>query len=587
MPTLDWIGKKAVVNHHREVPFHILKENESLSFGKKQSGNLIVEGDNLVTLKALFPYYRGKVKCIYIDPPYNTGNEGWVYNDNVNSPEIKKWLGKVVGKEMEDLSRHDKWLCMMYPRLQLLKDFLTEDGIIAISIGYHELNNLVCLCNEIFSNKQISTVTVQTSGGKPSAGFTYLQEYIILVAPREFSPNPLDFCGGISRTPFEGLTLSTFTKEQRPGQAYPIFVEQETGNLVGVGESLADLIKSKKYLGEKKDFKYDYSIAPEGTVAIWPITTKGKDCVWRQISTRLKNDWEKGYIKISKNKSKTHLNKFSIQYLPEGVIEKIESGQLKKLGTEDGKPTLILGENLTEGSGIPTIWTEKEFFTVNGTRALKEIFPEREKVFDYPKAPMLISSILKAITNKDDYILDSFAGSGTTAQAVLELNKEDKGNRKFILCEMLPQVAESITRERAKRVIERDGLKEQTGFKFAKLGEPMHTADGDINPNIKYADLARHVFFMATGTPLAYNNTEFKTPLIGVSNGVAIYLLYNGILGDNSVNGGNRLTQKVLKNLPKHDGVKIIYGTACGLSEMMLRKNNIVFRQIPYSIFDK
>ena len=137
MPTLDWIGKKAVVNHHRKVPFHVLKEEDSLSFGKKNSGNLIVEGDNLIVLKALLPYYRGQVKCIYIDPPYNTGNEGWVYNDNVNSPEIKKWLGKVVGKEMEDLSRHDKWLCMMYPRLQLLKDFLTEDGIIAISICYH------------------------------------------------------------------------------------------------------------------------------------------------------------------------------------------------------------------------------------------------------------------------------------------------------------------------------------------------------------------------------------------------------------------------------------------------------------------
>lgn len=124
----------------------------------------------------------------------------------------------------------------------------------------------------------------------------------------------------------------------------------------------------------------------------------------------------------------------------------------------------------------------KRIFTVNGTRALKEIFPEREKVFDYPKAPILISSILKAITNKDDYVLDSFAGSGTTAQAVLELNKEDGGNRKFILCEMLPEVAEPITKERAKRVIERDSLQEQTGFKFAKLGEEVFTSDGDINP---------------------------------------------------------------------------------------------------------
>lgn len=224
--------------------------------------------------------------------------------------------------------------------------------------------------------------------------------------------------------------------------------------------------------------------------------------------------------------------------------------------------------------------------TTDGTNELTSILGEKDK-FENPKPVDLVKLFISRSTSTSSLILDSFAGSGTTAQAVLELNKEDSGNRKFILTEMLPEVAEQITRERAKRVIERDGLQEQTGFKFAKLGEAMHTADGDINPNIKYADLARHVFFMATGTPLAFDTTEFKTPLIGVSNGVAIYLLYNGILGDDSINGGNRLTQKVLKTLPKHDGVKIIYGTACGLSETMLRKHNIVFRQIPYSIFDK
>ena len=128
MPTLDWIGKKAVVNHHREVPYHLLKCDKALSVGDPGSGNLLVQGDNLLALKALLPYYAGRVKCIYIDPPYNTGNENWVYNDAVNSPEIRKWLGKVVGAEAEDLSRHDKWLCMMYPRLALLREFLRNDG---------------------------------------------------------------------------------------------------------------------------------------------------------------------------------------------------------------------------------------------------------------------------------------------------------------------------------------------------------------------------------------------------------------------------------------------------------------------------
>ncbi len=152
MPTLDWIGKKAVVNHHREVPYHLLKCEKGLSVGDPGSGNLLVQGDNLIALKALLPYYAGKVKCIYIDPPYNTGNENWVYNDNVNSPEIRQWLGKVVGAEADDLSRHDKWLCMMYPRLQILRQFLQEDGAIFVSIGDDEFPRLSLLMSEVFDS---------------------------------------------------------------------------------------------------------------------------------------------------------------------------------------------------------------------------------------------------------------------------------------------------------------------------------------------------------------------------------------------------------------------------------------------------
>lgn len=150
MPTLNWIGKDAVINHHLEVPFHLLKDVPELACGDPGSGNLIVEGDNLVALKALLPYYKGKVKCIYIDPPYNTGNEGWAYNDNVNSPAIRKWIGDTVGKEGETLDRHDRWLCMMYPRLTLLREFLRNDGSIFVSLDYHEQPYLRLLLDEIF-----------------------------------------------------------------------------------------------------------------------------------------------------------------------------------------------------------------------------------------------------------------------------------------------------------------------------------------------------------------------------------------------------------------------------------------------------
>ena len=155
MPTLHWIGKEKVINHHLDVPFKVLEHSYGFDKGKQtkhetKSGSKIIHGDNLEALKALLPEYEGKIKCIYIDPPYNTGNEGWVYNDNVNDPKIKKWLGQVVGKESEDLSRHDKWLCMMYPRLKLLHKLLADDGVIFISIDDNEQANLKLIMDEIF-----------------------------------------------------------------------------------------------------------------------------------------------------------------------------------------------------------------------------------------------------------------------------------------------------------------------------------------------------------------------------------------------------------------------------------------------------
>ncbi|HOI53669.1 MAG TPA: site-specific DNA-methyltransferase, partial [Phycisphaerae bacterium] len=150
MPTLNWIGKDAVVDHHRQVPYHLLRCDEKLSVGDPGSGNLLVQGDNLLALKALLPYYAGQVKCIYIDPPYNTGAEHWTYNDNVNSPEMRRWLGKVVGDELEDLSRHDKWLCMMYPRIAILRQFLRQDGAIFVSIDDTEVGHCRLLMDEVF-----------------------------------------------------------------------------------------------------------------------------------------------------------------------------------------------------------------------------------------------------------------------------------------------------------------------------------------------------------------------------------------------------------------------------------------------------
>lgn len=328
--------------------------------------------------------------------------------------------------------KHSKWLSFMNQRLLSARNLLKKDGVLVISIGYQEVNNLMLLCQEIFSDRQVACVTIQTSGGKPNGGFTYVHEYIIFVTPNDFQPRKMSFTGGISRSPFEGLTLSTFDKTTRPNQAYPIFIDRETMNIVGVGKSLTERVNEGTYSGELADFPFDFDEAPKGTAALWPISSKGAECVWRLIPERLKNDWEKGYLKVSKNKSKVNPNEYSVQYLPEGVISKIKSGELEVVGQEPGAPTLVFGENKTVGGEIPTIWTEKDFHTTKGTAAIKEIFGDKR--FSYPKPLELIVEILRAVTKADSVVLDFFAGSGTTGQACLELNKQDSGNRRFIVC---------------------------------------------------------------------------------------------------------------------------------------------------------
>ena len=647
MPTLNWIGKEKITTHHHEVPYRVLEHRygfrssdaEDTSF--TGSGNMVIHGDNLLALKSLLPEYEGLVKCVYIDPPYNTGKEEWRYNDNVNDPRIQKWLGEVVGIEGEDFTRHDKWACMMYPRLRLIEQLMSQEGSLVISIGYHELHTLINLCREIFPTKQVVTVTVQTSGGKPSGGFNYLHEYLVFVVNKDFVPNVLDFCGGTPRRPFEGLTLSTFNKTNRPNQTYPIFIDPKTGCIVGVGKSLAEQIEAGVYVGEKADFPYDYSVAPEGTVAVWPVTSKGKECVWRQISSRVLSDWDKGYIKVVKNNSQGNQNEFSIQYLPEGLIKKINKGILEVIGHEEGKPTLILGSNVTEGSSIPTIWIEKDFYTVKGTNAIKDILPEAEKKFEYPKAPELIKAVLQAISGPDDIVLDSFAGSGTTAHAVLSLNKDDDGDRHFILIEMM-DYAESITAERIKRemtgypftgVVEEViyskklnsrnlsrvsdflieaaaiceerkneftsigkptiqdnsivviGKKEYSDFyeglggdfDFYELGQPVFDSQNNINEDVDEEIIRKYVYYTETKHHLTRERSSDTWYLLDTFDSTAYYFYYEK----------NRITELSLDTLniigEKADSY-IVYADICTLSKEMMVRYNIEFKKIPRDI---
>ena len=648
MPTLNWIGKDKVVGHHNDVPYHVLEHQYGYSAEKGQttepthSGNMIIHGDNLLALKSLMPMYEGRIKCIYIDPPYNTGNENWVYNDNVNDPHIKKWLGEVVGKEGEDLSRHDKWLCMMYPRLVLMKKLLSEDGALIISIGFHEFISLITILKELFSTKQIVTITVQTSGGKPSGGFNYQHEYLIFVVDKEFKPLIIDFCGGTNRPPFEGMTLSTFNKAERPNQTYPIFINKKTGKFEGCGKSIKEL-QDEGYEQDYIDkYVYNYSIAPHDCVAIWPITSKGKECVWRLIPKRIKQDYELGYIKITPNIIRTSKNLYSIQYLPDGVINKINKGILSVISRDNINKTLELSDNSTEGKQIPTIWTEKAFYTVKGSSLLKEILPEAEKKFNYPKPIALIKSVIQIICNSEDIVLDSFAGSGTTGHAIIDLNKSLDYELNFILIEMM-DYANNITAERMRRAISgypfkgkkeeeiyskkltaknilkaEDFLKEAESisikkaneytkiskpkiadnclkvigtkmydekmeglggaFDYYELGAPLFNEDGNLNEKVGIDKIREYIYYAETKQPLLRQQDKDEEFLLDEYNRAGYYFYYQ-------TDKATTLSYDTLANIVrnKHE-MYIIYADRCLLDEKFMTEHHIKFKKIPRDI---
>lgn len=538
MPTLDWIGKNAVVNFQSKVPFHLLKGHEELSVGEPGSGNLLVEGDNLLALKALLPYYARQVKCIYIDPPYNTGNESWVYNDAVNSPEMRDWLGKAVGREAEDLSRHDKWLCMMYPRLQLLKEFLREDGAIFVSIDDNEVHSLRLLLDEIFGPRNFvaSVIWQKVYSPKNSAKhFSEDHDYIIVYARNAeiWRPNLVE------RSSKQDKVYKNPDNDPR-GLWRPDNLSARNPYSLGV---------------------YPI-ICPSGRV----ISGPPKGSYWRVSEEKFKKLDEDGRIWWGKNGNNIPAVKRFLTEVKQGLVPQ-------------------------------TLWTYQE--VGHSQEAKKELvsimnFPDSASVFITPKPVRLIKRILAIATDKDSIVLDSFAGSGTTGHAVLDLNKSDGGTRRFILAEMDSDICKTITAKRLRQITSgysasKAGDKEEeieglgSGFRYCSLGTTLFDEEGAIRKEVEFRELAAHVFFVETGEPLQAALSP-PSPFLDVHNGSAIYLLYNGILGDKTPQGGNVLTRTVLSELPPHDGPKVIYGTSCRIGEDRLRAERITFKQIPYEV---
>lgn len=522
MPTLNWIGKDKVLNHHLEVPFHVLERQYSFDEAGKHeedngSENMIIHGDNLLALKSLLPKYEGKIKCIYIDPPYNTGNENWVYNDNVNDPQIQRWLHQVVGKEGEDLSRHDKWLCMMYPRLKLLQRLLADDGVIFISIDVFEYAHLKCIMDEIFGIANFrNCIAVRRGIKNVQAQFEEVQalslghEYIYL-----YSKN---------------------TQAKLPKLSKPL-----------------ELAKAGKW-----DTFWRGTDRPTMRYRIFDaLPTSGQ---WRWEENRTRKAMKNYDIYISKYADKISLDDFFIEHLM-ATNEKLDFVRKNENGVIQYYVPPQTGKLLSDN------WMD---ILLSGSFA----------GFDTEKNVLLIQRIIDWIVRPGEIVLDSFAGSGTTAHTVLNMNKADGGNRKFICIEMM-DYADTITAERVKRVINGYGEGKKTvdgtggNFSYYELGEPL-LVDDKLNDAVSTEKIREYIYYMETKQALP-EATADEPMLLGVYHGAAYYFNYEK-------DASTTLNAAFLKSIKTQAEAYVIYADTCVLSENKLQQFHITFKKIPRDI---
>ncbi|MBQ4443686.1 MAG: site-specific DNA-methyltransferase [Clostridia bacterium] len=536
MPTLEWIGKDKVINHHQEVPYRIL--DKKYTYNAESSENMIIHGDNLLALKSLLPQYEGQIDCIYIDPPYNTAhstnnNQRWVYNDNVDDPHIKKWLGEVVGDEGEDLSRHDKWLCMMYPRLKLLQKLLSPYGRIFISIDENELYNLKKICDEIFGpNCFVGQYMWYKSATPPNLSYKIKRnlEYVLCY---EKEKNSLKFSGVQKNSASD----DPFTKPQNSYKilTFPVGSIHYKGN---DGTIKAGIYGTAKFPNKLLD-----DLVIENGVNTNAVRFENR-FIWVQetLEENIRNNTR---INLSKQLVLSYKRANYDAEVPPNLIDD------------------TVGVSTTEEAG-------KEQIAIFG-----------KKVFDYPKDKSLIEYLIQFVDKKDAIILDSFAGSGTTAHAVLDLNKQDGGNRKFILVEMM-DYAETITAERVKRVIAGygEGNKAVAGlggdFSYYELGEPLFKEDKNLNEEVGEDEIRKYVYYMETKLPLEVGADDNRY-YMGKANDTAYYFYYEK-------DKPTTLNREFLSTVKTKASGYLIYADICALPKETLDKNGIVFKKIPRDI---
>ena len=544
MPTLDFKGKQLIYAHHLTVPSRTLEPDAQKSLPPKDQkpsldDNLIIHGDNLHALKALMPRYAGRVNCIYIDPPYNTGNENWVYNDNVNSPMMQEWLKGKSPVDGEDLERHDKWLCMMWPRLHLLRELLAESGVIFISIDDNEQHHLRMMMGEIFGGENFVATVIWEKVYSPKNSAKY------------FSDNH-DFIVVYARNKAEfKLGLLPRTEEADARYANP---DNDPRELWKPG----DLSARNPYS------KGTYAIkCPGGRVIEGPPPGR----FW---SYSEENFWEldgDNRIWWGEDRNQVPAIKRFLSEVKQGLVPE-------------------------------TIWTYKEVgHTQDAKKTLLQIFPENFPDFTTTKPVELLTRIIRLSTGKDSILLDSFAGTGTTAQAVLALNNEDGGNRKFILTEC-EDYADTITAERVRRVIsgvptaKDKTLKNGLGgsFTYCTLGDEISSEKMLTGENLPdYDSLARHLVYTATGqAPDKIRKARNKDGLFHETDDRLFYLIYEPDLAflrsaESALNSDR--AERIAKQA-KHK-TAVVFATHKFMGQKELTDMGIVFCGLPYETFER
>ena len=561
MPHLRFKGRSLIENHHLSVPFHELRSVTERGLGESRGlrGNLIVHGDNLTALKALLPTLHRQVKCIYIDPPYNTGKEGWAYNDSVNSPMMREWLGKTIDRD--DLTRHDKWCCMMQPRLRLLRELLRDDGVIFVSIDDNEVHHLRALMDEVFGeHNHVGQIVWHGSTDNNPTNIATEHEYVACYAANkgeleevwksaEFGPK-----AALQRI---GAELIEAHPEQGPRQ-------REYSRWLKEHRSQLKPLDRYKFIDDAGVFTGSQSVHNPGREGyrydvLHPET--GKPCRqplmgYRFPQSTMTRLLAEDRVIFGKDESK--------------IIE-------LKVHVDDYQAKL--------GSVIQGIDSRR------GPNELRRLFPENPRIFKNPKPSTLVRELLSFATDEDSIVLDSFAGSGTTAHAVLALNRQDGGNRRFVLIEC-EDYADSLTAERVRRVIggvpdaKDEALKAGFGgdFSYYELGPPMLEGvllEGQKLPS--YEALGNYIFFTATGEEVTPEELDPERCFLGSAGNSDFFLIYEP---DAMRLRDLALDMDFARGLPAANGRKrIVYAPARYLDEEFLDHYSIKFCQLPFEIY--